>query len=161
MVNHTILDSLDTGIQPAVGDRQVAAVNSTRDHQDRRIRGALVGPAGPELAGDGGVLPGVPLSVDEDQARRVTRAVPAARVGVGVLDSLALCAAEGAGRLEVQAALALPVLCRHETRHDGGRAGWGAVLPEGEGVVAEHPLPLAVEWVADGQIGVDGAGLVV
>lgn len=107
-------------------------MDAARDDQDRRILGALKRTVRAELARDGSVLPRVPLAIDKDEARRLARAVPPASVLVGVLDRLALCAAEGAWRGEVEAALALPVLCGNEARDDGRCALGGTVLPEGK-----------------------------
>ena len=49
-----------------------------------------------------------------------------------------------------------------ELRAEWGRArGGDALLPVGEGLVAEEPLPLPVDGVADGEVGEEGAAGVV
>lgn len=68
---------------------------------------------------------------------------------------------EGWGGGEVEGALALPVLRGDEAGDDGGDGGGGAVLPVGEGFVAEEPKPLAVVGVGDCEVGVHWVGGVV
>jgi len=48
--------------------------------------------------------------------------------------------------------LALPVSGVDETGYDGGAAKRGPVLPVGKGLVAQHPVPLEVDCIADGAV---------
>lgn len=57
------------------------------------------------------------------------------------------------GSREKEGTLALPVIGGDETGYDGWSRAGCAVLPVGEGLVAEHPVPLSVDGVGDGDVG--------
>lgn len=62
---------------------------------------------------------------------------------------------------EEECALTLPVSGVDETRDDGGTVGRGPILPVIEGLVTQHPIPLAIGCVADCAVGEDGVVRVV
>lgn len=154
-------DLLHSGIHNTILGQQIRAVDAGRNDVHRRLRRRFEGTAGAEFGRHGGILPRVELAVRPDEPGRVGE--PPARVRIDVVHRLPLGMPVGEVALgrEEQRALPLPVLGRHEARDDGRAVRRRAVLPEVEGLVAQEPVPLPVDGVVDGDVGVDGRGGVV
>lgn len=106
-----LLGLLDVRVD-GVADAQVVAVAGPRDQDAGHVRGGGQGPAGAELAGDGGGPPRVELAVHEEQPRlgvQVLGQPPALGVRVDVAGRLAQPARVRVVALPGEEELALPL----------------------------------------------------
>lgn len=129
--SHFIINnSLNTSIRNTIPRKQITAMDPSRDHLYRRLGGTLQRTAGPKVAADRRILPGIPLPICPDQSFRVG-VVPTSCVGVYAVDVLAARDAVGVTFLgrEEERTLALPVGRFDEAGDDGGDERGGTVLP--------------------------------
>ncbi|KAI7028355.1 serine carboxypeptidase [Hortaea werneckii] len=142
---------------------KITRMETPRDNQNRHILRTLKRPTRSHFRTNSRLTPWIKPTIRVDETGGVVDE-PATGISVNVLFATTLRETVGLplrARREVQSALSGPVLGGHETGDDGRAVSRGAILPVAEGLVAEHPLPLAVSLVSEGDISKNGAGRVV
>lgn len=151
-------DLLSPGIRLSIPQPQITAMESSRNDIDRRLFCALQWPTWSELTAHRCREPRIKLTISPDQPLSV-RQSPALGVLVDLVHVVVWAEGGSEGVAvdggEEERALSLPVWGFDKARDEGLTGAGSAVLPVGEWLVAEHPLPLSVNSVVDCSVGED------